>query len=200
MAIFRAMSGGAPEDSTTEISANTAAIANNVTANPVAFSRARQAPMNPTTSTLRYHRRSGCPESAVWTMVDHPKANPATKATPTPALYAQAPVFLAIAAYSIPVTKNRRYTRTKAPAVQFQSSTTRDATNGTINSPSATSATRSIVFASWFIRVTFSLTIPTKVSEKIHSANPDSPRLVSCISSSLTDAVHKAAARGRNAD
>src|SRR6478609_3415892 len=84
------------------------------------------------------HRRSGCPESAVWTMVDHPKANPATKATPTPALYAQAPIFLAIAAYSIPVTKNRRYTRTKAPAFQFQSSTSRDATNGAINRPSDT--------------------------------------------------------------
>ncbi len=38
------------------------------------------------TSTPRYRRRSGCPESAVWTMVDHPRANPATSATPTPAL------------------------------------------------------------------------------------------------------------------
>src|SRR4051812_22096281 len=148
MAIFRAMSGGAPEDSTTEISANTAAIANNVTANPVAFSRARQAPMNPTTSTLRYHRRSGCPESAVWTMVDHPKANPATSAKPTPALYDHAPILLATSANTIPVPKNRTYTLTKAPTGQFQSSTNCDATSGTINTASAPSATRSIVFAS----------------------------------------------------
>src|SRR6185437_7292572 len=115
IAILSAMSDGAPEGSTTEISANTAAIANNVTANPRAFSRARQAPMNPTTSTLRYHRRSGCPESAVWTMVDHPKANPATRARPTPTLYDHAPILLATSANTIPVTKNRRYTRTKAP-------------------------------------------------------------------------------------
>src|SRR5436309_12279850 len=120
MAILRAISGGAPEGRIRAISTSVAAIANNVTANRGAFSRARQAPINPTTSTLRYHRRSGCPESAVWTMVDHPRANPATSATPTPALYDHAPILLAISAYAIPVAKNRTYTRTKAPAGQFQ--------------------------------------------------------------------------------
>src|ERR1700712_5560134 len=103
MAIFRARSGGAPEGNITAINASVAAIANNVPANPGAFSRAKHAPMAPTTSTLWYHRRSGCPESATWTMVDHPKANPATSATPTPALYDHAPIFLAITAYNIPV-------------------------------------------------------------------------------------------------
>src|SRR6185312_1622650 len=179
MAILRAMSGGAPEGSTTEISANTAAITNNVAANPGAFSRARQAPINPTTSTLRYHRRSGCPESAVWTMVDQPKANPANSATPTPALYDHALIFFAITAYAIPVKKNRTYANTKALAGQFQPSTTRDATIGTINTTSAPSATRSTVFPSWFIRVMCSLTIPADVSQKIHSANPNSLRLAS---------------------
>src|SRR6516165_3776886 len=109
-------------------------------------------------------------------MLDHPKANPATSATPTPALYAHEPIFLAISAYAIPVPKNRTYTNTNARAGQFHPSTTCDATSGTINRPSATSATRSIVFPSWFIRVMFSLTIPTNVSQKIHSANPNSPR------------------------
>src|SRR6185437_13907791 len=137
MATFRATSGGAPEGNITAIRANTAAIANNVTANPGAFSRARQAPMNPTTSTLRYHRRSGCPECAVWTMVDQPKANPATKATPTPALYDNAPILLATSANTIPVAKNRTYTLTKAPAGQFQPSTNCDATSGTINAARA---------------------------------------------------------------
>src|SRR6516165_4830604 len=93
-------------------------------------------------------------------MLDHPKANPATSATPTPALYAHEPIFLAISAYAIPVPKNRTYTNTNARAGQFHPSTTCDATSGTINRASATGATRSIVFPSWFIRVMFSLTIP----------------------------------------
>src|SRR6516165_7301738 len=93
-------------------------------------------------------------------MLDHPKANPATSATPTPALYAHEPIFLAISAYAIPVPKNRTYTNTNARAGQFHPSTTCDATSGTINRASATGATRNIVFPSWFIRVMFSLTIP----------------------------------------
>src|SRR5258708_2749904 len=68
-------------------------------------------------------------------MLDHPKANPATSATPTPALYDHAPIFLAITAYAIPVPKNRTYTITKVPAFQFHPSTICDATNGTINRP-----------------------------------------------------------------
>src|SRR5579864_2828936 len=81
-------------------------------------------------------------------MFDHPKANPATSATPTPALYVRAAIFRAISAYAIPVAKNRTYTNTKLPARQFHPSTTCDATSGTINTANAPSATRSTVFPS----------------------------------------------------
>ena len=70
--------------------------------------------------------------------MDHvgpPKANPATSATPTPALYDHAPIFLAITAYIIPVPKNRTYTNTKPRASQFHPSTTCDATSGAIKTP-----------------------------------------------------------------
>ena len=52
MAILRAISGGAPDGSKTEITAITAAIAKSVHANPHARNRASAAPAIPTTSTL----------------------------------------------------------------------------------------------------------------------------------------------------
>ena len=50
--LVRAISGGAPDGSKTEITASTAAIANSVQANPHARNRASAAPAIPTTSTL----------------------------------------------------------------------------------------------------------------------------------------------------